>query len=156
MTEPRDPEWGRPWAALFARLTLGLIFFMAGLWKVFDLGPVGHARRFFIDPYLDSFLPAWSRWGVGTVIPFVELVAGALVLIGLWRGPAYVALGFVLAIVTFGHLHGEPLYAFHQHVFPRLALLLFLLWIPRTVDRFSLDAGLASRRGGRARSGTAP
>jgi uncharacterized membrane protein YphA (DoxX/SURF4 family) len=31
---------GRPWALLFARLVLGLIFFMAGVWKVFQLGPL--------------------------------------------------------------------------------------------------------------------
>jgi hypothetical protein len=48
-------------------------------------------------------------------------------------------LGFVLAIVTFGHLLSEPLYEFHTHVIPRLALLLFVLMIPREDDRFSLD-----------------
>ena len=30
----------RSWALLFARLVLGLIFFMAGLWKTFQLGPL--------------------------------------------------------------------------------------------------------------------
>ena len=49
------------------------------------------------------------------------------------------ALGFVLAIVTFGHLLKEPLYEFHTHVIPRLALLLFILLLPRRDDRFSID-----------------
>lgn len=40
----------------------------------------------------------------GVVIPFIELIAGAL--------------GFVLAIVTFGHLLKEPLYELHTHVIP--------------------------------------
>jgi len=44
-------------AILFARAILGLIFFMAGVWKVFQLGPLQHARRFFIEPYAQSFLP---------------------------------------------------------------------------------------------------
>jgi len=52
---------------------------------------------------------------------------------------ALVALGFVLAIVTFGHLLKEPLYEFHTHVIPRLALLLFILLLPRRDDRFSID-----------------
>jgi len=47
--------------------------------------------------------------------------------------------GFVLAVVTFGHLLKEPLYEFHTHVIPRLALLLFVLIIPRAADRFSID-----------------
>ena len=52
---------------------------------------------------------------------------------------ALVALGFVLAVVTFGHLLKEPLYEFHTHVIPRLALLLFVFLLPREGDRFSLD-----------------
>src|SRR5215813_9089276 len=110
----------RAWSVLFARGVLGLIFFMAGFWKVFTLTPVGHAHKWFVDPYADTFLPAWSLWATGLTIPFVELVAGFLVLIG-WRvDEALVGLGVVLLIVTFGHLLKEPLYEFHSHVIPRL------------------------------------
>ncbi|HSP62465.1 MAG TPA: DoxX family protein [Pyrinomonadaceae bacterium] len=136
---------GRPWALLFARLVLGLIFFMAGFWKVFQLGPLQHARKYFL-PFADTFLPVWSLWAVGVAIPFVELIAGALVILGLRVREALIALGFVLAIVTFGHLLKEPLYEFHTHVIPRLALLLFVLMLPRTDDRFSLDHFLAQRK----------
>ena len=129
------------WALFFARLVLGLIFFMAGFDKVFVLGPAGHVRKWFL-PFQDTFLPTWSLWAVGFTIPFVELGAGALLLVG-WRiREALLALGFVLVIVTFGHLLKEPLYSFHQHVIPRLALLLFLLALPAAADRFSLDAVL--------------
>lgn len=134
----------RAWALLFARLVLGLIFFMAGEWKVFQLGPLEHVRKFFL-PFADTFLPVWSLWLVGAVIPFVELIAGALVILG-WRiRAALVSLGFVLAIVTFGHLLKEPLYEFHTHVIPRLALLLLILLLPREDDRFSVDYLLARR-----------
>lgn len=132
----RNPN--RAWAVLFARLVLGLIFFMAGVWKVFQLGPLNHARKWFL-PFADTFLPVWSLWATGVTIPFIEMIAGALVIIGLRTREALVALGFVLAIVTFGHLLKEPLYEFHTHVIPRLALLLFVLMIPREDDRFSLD-----------------
>ena len=126
------------WAILFARLVLGLIFFMAGVWKVFGLGPLEHARMFFL-PFSDTFLPVWSLWAMGVVIPIVELIAGGLVIVGLRTRDALVALGFVLAVVTFGHLLKEPLYEFHTHVIPRLALLLFVLMLPREADRFSID-----------------
>ncbi|HEV8482366.1 MAG TPA: DoxX family protein, partial [Blastocatellia bacterium] len=129
----------RSWALLFARVVLGLIFFMAGVWKVFQLGPVEHARKFFIDPYSETFLPLWSLWAAGTIIPFVELLAGALMILGLRVREALIALGSVLVIVTFGHLLKEPLYQFHTHVIPRLALLLFILLMPSDDDRFSLD-----------------
>src|SRR5436305_5410147 len=118
---------------------------MAGAWKVFQLGPLEHARKYFL-PYANTFLPVWSLWLVGVAVPFVELVAGALVIVGLRTREALVSLGFVLAVVTFGHLLKEPLYEFHTHVIPRLALLLFVLLLPREDDRFSLDYLLTKRR----------
>jgi uncharacterized membrane protein YphA (DoxX/SURF4 family) len=136
----------RSWAIVFARLVLGLIFFMAGVWKVFTLGSLEHARRLFVEPYADTFLPRWTLWATGTVVPWVELVAGGLLLIGFKTRDALLALGGVLVLVTFGHLLREPLYEFHTHVIPRLALLLFLLVMPRSEDTFSLDGWLLRRR----------
>ena len=112
---------------------------MAGCWKVFTLGPAGHVRRYFL-PFEDTFLPASALWTVGSIIPFIELIAGALVIIGLFTRPALLSLGFVLVIVTFGHLVKEPLYSFHEHIIPRLALLLFILFTPAESDRYSIDA----------------
>jgi uncharacterized membrane protein YphA (DoxX/SURF4 family) len=132
------------WAILFARLVLGLIFFMAGVYKVFQQGAIEHARQWFL-PYSDTFLPVWSLWAMGVTIPFVELIAGGLVIIGFRTRDALVALGFVLAVVTFGHLLKEPLYEFHTHVIPRLALLLVILLLPREADRFSVDHFLETR-----------
>ncbi len=140
-----DKRISRAWATFFAREVLAFIFFMAGVYKCFQLGPLGHARKYFL-PFSDTFLPVWSLWAVGTVIPIVELVAGALLLIG-WRvREALISLGFVLVIVTFGHLLKEPLYPFHEHVIPRLALLLFVFLMPAEDDLFSLDGLLARRK----------
>ena len=143
LSKPKNST-NRAWALLFARLVLGLIFFMAGVTKIFQLGPLEHARKYFL-PYADTFLPVWSLWATGVIIPFVELVAGGLVMLGLRRREALVSLGFVLVIVTFGHLLKEPLYEFHTHVIPRLALLVFVLLLPPEDDRFSVD-GLLMRR----------
>lgn len=139
----QDTIW-QAFALLFARLILGLIFFMAGFFKVFELGPMGHAERFFL-PYQDTFLPVWSLWVVGVSIPIVELLAGALLIIGWLVRWAAVSLGIVLVIVTFGHLLKEPLFAFHAHVIPRLALVLFVLMLPAAMDQFSIDNWLKSR-----------
>ena len=138
----------RSWAIFFAREVLGFIFFMAGVYKVFQLGPLNHARKYFL-PFADTFLPAWTLWATGVTIPFVELIAGALLILGLRRREALIALGFVLITVTFGHLLHEPLYPFHEHVIPRLALLLFVLMLPAEDDRFSIDYLISRRRGNR-------
>ena len=135
----------RAWAVLLARGVLGLIFFMAGFWKVFTMGPAAHAHKWFVDPYAQTFLPAWALWAAGVTIPFVELVGGLLMILG-WRiREASYGLGAVLLVVTFGHLLAEPLYEFHTHVIPRLALLLFVLAAPDGWDRYALDAVLARR-----------
>jgi thiosulfate dehydrogenase [quinone] large subunit len=139
----QESNTNRGWAILFARLVLGLIFFMAGVMKVFQLGPMEHARKYFL-PFSDTFLPIWCLWAVGVAIPFVELVAGALVILGLRTRDALIALGLVLVIVTFGHLLHDALFNFSAHVIPRLALLLFILWLPRREDRFSLDYVIAT------------
>jgi uncharacterized membrane protein YphA (DoxX/SURF4 family) len=138
---------GRGWAIFFGRAILGLIFFMAGFWKVFQLGPLEHARRLFVVPYAQTFLPRWSLWATGTTVPIVELVAGAMVLVGWRTRAALVALGAVLVLVTFGHLLLDPLYEFHTHVIPRAALLLFVLVMPQGEDQASVDSWLARRRG---------
>jgi uncharacterized membrane protein YphA (DoxX/SURF4 family) len=139
-----DDHAAKAWAIFFARAVVGLIFFMAGLWKVFELGPAAHVRRYFL-PFQDTFLPTWSLWAVGFAIPFVELIAGALVILGLLTRPALISFGFVLVIVTFGHLLHAPLYAFHEHVIPRLALVLLVLLLPREWDRYSIDSLMAGR-----------
>lgn len=140
----REPIPNIAWAIFFARGVLGLIFFMAGVYKVFDLGPVGHVERFFL-PFQETFLPTWSLWAVGLAIPFVELIGGALIIIGWQTRLALIALGFVLLTVTFGHLLENPLYPFHEHVIPRLVLLVFVLVMPRASDDLSVDT-FRSRR----------
>jgi uncharacterized membrane protein YphA (DoxX/SURF4 family) len=144
MRTPTD----RAWAVFFCRVILGLIFFMAGVHKCFVMTPLGHARYYFVGPYADTFLPTWSLWLTGTTIPVVELIAGALVLAGYKTRPAALSLGGVLVLVTFGHLLKEPLYEFHTHVIPRLALLTVVLLVPREADTISIDGLRMPRHSG--------
>ena len=127
-----------------ARVVLGLIFLMAGWWKVFSLGAAEHARSLFVEPYAESWLPAWALGAVGTTVPFVELIGGGLLLVGWLRWPAALGLGGVLILVTFGHLLAEPLYAFDTHVVPRTVLLVVVLALLEE-DRWSVDGWLGRR-----------
>lgn len=121
-----------------ARIIVGLIFMMVGLWKVFVLGIGNHAQNFFVTPYADSWIPTWLLWASGAVIPVVELVAGFGLVVGLSVEASCYALGVVLVTVTYGHLLKEPLYDFTSHVMPRLALLLVVLLTPDEWDRLRL------------------
>ena len=138
-------DLGKTLAVFFTRWVLGLIFFMAGIFKVFEMGALNHARDLFVEPYAETFLPAWSLWLTGTTIPFVELIAGGLLILGFRIRDAGIALGLVLITVTFGHLLMEPFFATNRHIFPRLVLLiLVLVW--REHDAFSVDYFLERKR----------
>ena len=130
------------WVRFFARILLGLIFFMAGWYKCFTMTPLGHAHTYFTGPYADTWIPHWLLLTTGVTVPVVELLAGALLLIG-WRvRDALVALGFILLLVTYGHLLKEPLFSTIDHIFPRFILLAMVFLLPAEEDHCSVDAGL--------------
>lgn len=145
MVHDRIARDGWTWALFFARWVLGLIFFMAGWWKCFGLGPMEHARRYFLEGFSETWIPDFLLWGLGVVIPPLELIAGGLVCLGFRLRESLVVLGAILVIVTYGHLLLEPLFSLQGHIFIRLALLLFVLVGPRDRDRLSVDGWLAAR-----------
>lgn len=118
---------------------------MAGWWKCFELTPVGHTQRYFLEAYQDTWIPTVLLWATGLSIPVVELVAGALVVIGFRTKEALIALGFILLIVTYGHALVEPLFSTQGHIFPRGIFLLAALALPAEEDRLSIDSWLAWR-----------
>jgi putative oxidoreductase len=134
-------------AVLFVRLVLGLIFAMAGFWKTFELGPVGHTERYFLEAFADTWIPTWLLWATGIAIPPIEFVAGVLMCIGAATVPAGIALGGILVTVTYGHLLVDPLFVTTGHIFPRLVLLAFVLTVPRDRDVLSFDRLWQRRRG---------
>ena len=134
------------WARMFARVLVGILFFMAGWWKCFELTPMAHARGAFVEGYADSWIPAILLWGLGLAIPVVELVAGALLIVGWRTREALITIGFVLLIVTYGHALDEPLYSIQGHILPRGLLMLIALALPSEEDKLSVDSWL-SRRG---------
>ena len=71
-----------PIVVFVVRCILGLLFTMAGYWKVFVLTPIQHAQRFFVDGFQDTWIPEWLLWALGVSIPYLELLAGVLICIG--------------------------------------------------------------------------
>ena len=137
---------GWSWALLFVRWILGLMFLMAGFFKVFDLGASVHAQRYFVEAYAQSWIPEWLLWSMGTAIPYVELVAGGAMCLGFRTRPAALALGVVLVMVTYGHLLKEPFFGIGDQILPRLVLLVFVLVAPADRDVAGVDYWLDRRR----------
>jgi uncharacterized membrane protein YphA (DoxX/SURF4 family) len=119
---------------------------MAGYWKVFVLTPAVHAQQFFVEGFAATWIPEWLLQILGYGIPFLELVAGFLICVGLRSREALIAVGLLLIVTTYGHALQEPLFDIDGHTFTRLALIVFLLMIPAGNDRFSVDHFLSERR----------
>ena len=148
MNDSQDNRWGWMWAIFTVRWVLGFIFLMAGYYKCFIMGPKAHAETFFLsETFRESWIPEWMLWGAGTATPVVELLAGAMVCLGLGKRYAYIALGAILVMVTYGHLLENALFDTTSHIFPRLILLTFLFIAPPRHDVLSTDYLIRKLRG---------
>ena len=130
----------RAWAILIVRWVSGVIWLMAGWWKCFELGPGEHARVMFVERFAESWMPEWLLQATGTAVPVIELVAGAMLILGFRTRLALIALGGVLVLVTYGHTLENPLFDISGHIFTRGVMVVFLLMMPSADDRLSLDA----------------
>ena len=120
---------------LIARLLLGLIFFFQGYGKVFTWGVDEVYNSFFVsyNEKLPEFLTVFAAYFTS----YVELIGGALLIIGFKRDWTLYALGLVLLIVSFGHGVMEPIWNL-EHVMYRAILLIAILLLPKDWDIFSL------------------
>ncbi len=139
-----------PIVNFIVRWILGLLFLMAGYWKVFVLTPAGHAQQFFVEGFSETWIPTWLLHLFGYSIPFLELVAGLLICIGFRTREALIAVGLLLVITTYGHSLQQPLFDIDGHTFTRLALIVFILLAPVGNDRYSIDHLLLARKGNRS------
>ncbi len=140
-----------PIVNLIVRWILGLLFLMAGYWKVFVLTPAGHAQQYFVEGFSDSWIPTWLLQILGYSIPFLELAAGLLICIGFRTREALIAVGLLLILTTYGHSLQQPLFDIDGHTFTRLALIVFLLLAPLGSDRYSIDQLLLARKNNRSK-----
>jgi uncharacterized membrane protein YphA (DoxX/SURF4 family) len=87
---------GNRWLQLACRVVLGVLFVYSGLIKIAD--PPGFAQM--IWNY--RILPAALVSPAALVLPWLEVVAGALLVAGLWRRSAALILGLLLAVFAAG------------------------------------------------------
>ena len=124
-------------AVLTMRLILGFIFFFQGFGKFFKFGIDAVYSNFFLKSY-SELLPDFLLLFTAYYTSIIELVGGALLIIGLKRDYTLYALASVLVIVTFGHGLKAPIWDLSDVMY-RTMLLVALLLLPKELDVFSLD-----------------
>ena len=123
--------------ACIARVFLGLLFFFQGYDAVFNI-----KVKNVIDTYENSF----EKKGISKLLTicgayftsYVELTGGFLLVLGLFQYGALYFLGLDLIIASIAFGINTPMWDM-RFVFPRLALLIFLLVIPHAWNQWSLD-----------------
>ena len=125
-------------AILGIRLILGLIFLMQGYGKVFTIGVSNLIEMDLFHNTYKDLLPYWVIKSTAYYTSYIELICGAMLLIGFRTYFALYALLSVLVVVTFGHGLAEPIWDL-SHVIFRLILTVAILFIPKEWDKFSAD-----------------
>lgn len=124
-------------AAFITRLFLGILFFLQGYDKVFNIG-VKQVIAAIDGPLSSKGVPKFFSTLGAYFTSYTELICGGLLIIGFVKYYCLYLLGFDLlfAALAFGMV--EPVWDM-KHIFPRLVLLIFLMVIPSQWDVISVD-----------------
>ena len=92
----------RPAAVALARWTLGVIFLFAGIGK-FMMG-VPKFAGYIVDQFKNTPLPGPFVNVFACTLPFLEVILGVLLLLGLARNAVLFTIGVLLISLTFGQV----------------------------------------------------
>lgn len=89
-------------AIALLRWTLGLMFLMGGISKVFALK--GFVTGYLVPAFEKTFLPGWLVAMYGYALPFAEAILGILLLTGFFRTAALFGTGLTLISLAWGQM----------------------------------------------------
>ncbi|HEY7113005.1 MAG TPA: MauE/DoxX family redox-associated membrane protein [Thermoanaerobaculia bacterium] len=129
ITTPR-PWWLSPWISIRAQLGLGAVFVAAALPKILDPPSFAHMI------YNYRLLPGFAINGLALWLPWVELLAGLALVLGIWKrtaaGVTAVLLLVFVAALSFNLARGNPVncgcFDVHAKDKPRAELLGEMRW----------------------------
>lgn len=145
MTSTTDsPALDRQLAYVVFRLTLGINILVHGAGRLFGPGAEAFASTTAVE-FSKTALPAGMVYAFLVVVPFAELVLGALTTLGLLTRWALVLGGLLIAALVFGTaMRSDWTTVGVQMIY---AITYYFLLVDRSNNRFSLDALLFANRG---------
>lgn len=124
------------------RVILGILFFFQGYDKLFKLKIAG-VIEFFKEEMRGKNVPAFLLTLSAYYTSFAEFFAGGLLILGFFKSYALYFLGLDLILVCGAFSLIKPMWDM-QLLFPRLAILAVLLYLPGEWDLLSLDHLIAT------------
>ena len=140
---------------LFARVILGAIFVAQGVGSL-RMGLTSFAERVYVAPLAGGWMPEWPLWVAGVLNPPVQVIFGALFLLGVRTRVTGRVLALFLLSILFGHVLKDPFDkgpGVHAYALANLLMVLVVLAFEARGNRYSVDAlwrrmPWASRRSG--------
>jgi putative oxidoreductase len=130
-------------ALLIARIFLGLLFLFQGYDAIFGV-KLKNVVRVAEGAFRSKGVPQFMVVGAAWFTSLSQFIGGLLLISGLFKYGVLYVLGLDLIVAAIGFGITSPMWD-TKHVFPRLALLIFLLMTPPAADAWSLDNLLFSR-----------
>ena len=124
-------------ALLFARVILGILFFMQGYDKIFNISlreVIETTRQGLSRFKLPGYVFTWSVYFTS----YAQWMGGILLILGIFKLATLCVLCVSMVVAVAGMSLAQPLVDL-KHVFPRIVLILFLLLYPFSADVYSLD-----------------
>lgn len=94
----------QPWnfgaVGFLLRLPLGVLFFFAGLNKL--IGGYGNFINWILGEFDKTWLPQFLLYPYAYTLPFIEVILGALLIVGLFARPALFFAALLLTSLMFG------------------------------------------------------
>ncbi len=89
-------------APALLRWALGLLMLTSGIPKL--MGLHGFVNGYLIPAFESTFLPGWMIAGYGYALPFVEVLLGLLLILGVCRACTLLLNGLTLLSLAFGQM----------------------------------------------------
>lgn len=124
-------------AAILIRIFTGVLFLFQGYDKIFRMG-LSQVEATLAPGYRKIGIPSSFIRLITIVTSWIELLGGAMLILGLLKYTALYLLGADLLIVATAFSILNPMWDM-QYIFPRLILIIILLILPPAFDVFSLD-----------------
>jgi putative oxidoreductase len=124
-------------ALFFVRVIAGTLFLFQGYDKLFKVGVKG-VYETFRQPMQKKNIPSGILFSSAVFTSGIEFIGGILLIIGLFTSwiILFLMIDILLVVIAFCML--EPMWDL-KHVFPRLILLLILLFASTEANLFSID-----------------
>jgi thiosulfate dehydrogenase (quinone) large subunit len=125
-------------ASLVLRLSVGVLFFAAGMGKFFSEPGAAGVSKGIAAQFTDTWLPSFLVIPYAYVLPYAEVILGALLVVGLFTRTSLFVAGLLFVSLAFGQMVLQS-HAVAGTNFNYALIAAVALWFASMDNRISVD-----------------